>query len=160
MYGRRVEAFGPGRRHLYLPGPHRGVWNHAGLQGTTEVIVCEALIDAMSFWSAGKRNVTSAYGVNGFTQDHRRVILQSGVKRVFIAFDADEAGDRGAAQLAMRLGGEGIACARVTFPHRTDANTFAQQATPTGSNLGYLIDHAIPLCDAKEGTNGDDHVAR
>lgn len=34
--------------HLYLPGPHRGVWNERGLVGQAEVILTEALIDAMT----------------------------------------------------------------------------------------------------------------
>jgi DNA primase len=36
-----------------------------------EIILCESLIDALTFWCAGFRNVTASYGVNGFTDDHR-----------------------------------------------------------------------------------------
>lgn len=36
--------------HLYLPGPHRGVFNRAGIMGADEVILAEALIDALTFW--------------------------------------------------------------------------------------------------------------
>ena len=46
--------------HLYLPGPHRGVWNIEALQASKEVILCEALIDALTFWCAGYRNVTAS----------------------------------------------------------------------------------------------------
>ena len=46
-------------KHLYLPGLHRGVFNREGLEGQAEIILCEALIDAMTFWAAGYRNVTS-----------------------------------------------------------------------------------------------------
>jgi DNA primase len=53
---------------LYLPGPHRGLWNPACL-GSREVILCEALIDALTFWTHGFRNVTTAYGVEGFTEE-------------------------------------------------------------------------------------------
>jgi DNA primase len=56
--------------HLYLPGPHRGVFNIEALQASHEVILCEALIDALTFWCTGFRNVTSSYGVEGFTEDH------------------------------------------------------------------------------------------
>src|ERR1700678_4304564 len=56
-------------KHLYLPGPHRGVFNREGLEGQPEIILCEALIDAMTFWAAGYRNVTSCYGVNGMTEE-------------------------------------------------------------------------------------------
>ncbi|MGH9908738.1 MAG: CHC2 zinc finger domain-containing protein, partial [Pyrinomonadaceae bacterium] len=48
--------------HLYLPGPHRGVWNVEALQASKEIILCEALIDALTFWCAGYRNVTASYG--------------------------------------------------------------------------------------------------
>ncbi|MGC8486588.1 MAG: DNA primase, partial [Candidatus Baltobacteraceae bacterium] len=74
MYGRKIT---PRLRegtpdHLYLPGAHRGVWNEEALAASKEIILCEALIDALTFWCAGFRNVTASYGVNGFTEDHRR----------------------------------------------------------------------------------------
>ena len=64
VYGRKIgERLRKGTpRHLYLPGPHRGVWNIAALQRSKEVILCESLIDALTFWCAGYRNVTSSYG--------------------------------------------------------------------------------------------------
>jgi DNA primase catalytic core len=73
MYGRKIT---PNLRagtpdHLYLPGAHRGVWNEEALAASKEIILCEALIDALTFWCAGYRNVTSSYGVNGFTDEHR-----------------------------------------------------------------------------------------
>src|SRR5437879_10024678 len=89
--------------HLYLPGPHRGVWNAAALGTTREVILCEALIDALTFWCAGYRNVTSSYGVEGFTADHLTAFKQHGIERVLIAYDRDEAGDRAAEKLAAQL---------------------------------------------------------
>src|SRR5688572_5323383 len=70
-YGRKVnQQLRPGTpKHLYLPGPHRGVFNREGLDGANEVILCEALFDAMTFWCAGFRNVTSCYGVHGMTDE-------------------------------------------------------------------------------------------
>lgn len=67
MYGRKITS---GLRegtplHLYLPGEHRAVWNGQSLAGQREWLVCEALIDALTFWCAGFRSVTAAYGVNG-----------------------------------------------------------------------------------------------
>lgn len=32
----------------HLPGPHQGVWNVQALQASKEIILCEALIDAMT----------------------------------------------------------------------------------------------------------------
>lgn len=42
LYGRSIE----GRRHLYLPGERRGIFNPQGAQNTDEVIVTESVIDA------------------------------------------------------------------------------------------------------------------
>jgi DNA primase len=127
MYGRKVtRALRAGTPdHLYLPGPHRGVWNEQGLAGSGgEVIVCEALIDAMSVWVAGYRNVTAAYGVEGFTEEHLAAFSRHGIGRVLIAYDRDGAGDRAAVQLAVRLTGAGMDCFRVQFPQGMDANAF------------------------------------
>ena len=71
MYGRKIT---PNLRagtpdHLYLPGPLRGVWNEQALIASKEIILCEALIDALTFWCAGYRNVTTIYGVNNFTDE-------------------------------------------------------------------------------------------
>ena len=64
MYGRKIG--GDLRKgtplHMYLPGTHGGVWNEQALIGSSSVVLCESLIDAMSFWVAGVRNVTAAYG--------------------------------------------------------------------------------------------------
>jgi len=98
VYGRKIT---PGLRagtplHLYLPGPHRGVFNEQGFVGQEEVILCEALIDALTFWCAGYRNVTSSYGIEGFTEDHIEALKRHGIKRVLIAYDADDAGNSAA----------------------------------------------------------------
>src|SRR6266705_2482085 len=97
-------------KHLYLPGPHRGVLNREGLEGQEEVILCEALIDALTFWAAGFRNVTSCYGINGFTDELLAALKGCSAQRILIAFDRDEAGDRGAEALAKRLTAEGFDC--------------------------------------------------
>jgi DNA primase len=81
MYGRKIT---PGLRegtplHLYLPGPHKGVWNEEALAVSKEIILCEALIDALTFWCADYRNVTASYGVNGFTNDHREAFMSEAV---------------------------------------------------------------------------------
>lgn len=96
MYGRKIgERLRAGTPlHLYLPGPHRGVWNEAALTESKEVILTESLIDALTFWAAGFRNVTAAYGVSGFTDEHRQALRRHGTERVLIAYDRDEASGR------------------------------------------------------------------
>jgi DNA primase catalytic core len=144
MYGRKIT---PNLRegtpdHLYLPGEHRGVWNEEALIASKEIVICEALIDALTFWVAGFRNVTASYGVNGFTADHRRAFEQYGTGRVFIAYDRDEAGEKAAAALAEELIGMGIECFRVQFPKGMDANEYARKVTPAAKSLGVLLNKA------------------
>jgi hypothetical protein len=141
VYGRKItQGLRPGTPlHLYLPGPHRGVWNAAALGTTSEVILCEALIDALTFWCAGYRNVTAAYGVEGFTPDHMTLLKQCGAQRVLIAYDRDEAGDRAAEKLAAQLTAEGLDCYRVLFPKGMDANEYALKVTPAVKSLGVAI---------------------
>src|SRR6185437_3959285 len=105
VYGRKITPnLRPGTPlHLYLPGPHHGVWNWEALAASREVILCEALIDAMTFWCAGYRNVTASYGVEGFTDDHLEAFKRHGVERILIAYDHDAAGDKAADKLASRL---------------------------------------------------------
>ncbi len=151
MYGRKINqnlrAGTP--LHLYLPGPHRGVWNWEALRDSKEIILCESLIDALTFWCAGYRNVTAAYGVEGFTGDHRRAFAKWGTERVLIAFDRDEAGDRAAEKLSAELEENGIATARVLFPKGMDANEYALKVGPAEKSLGLVLRQAEWLGSGK-----------
>jgi DNA primase catalytic core len=141
MYGRKIT---PNLRagtpdHTYLPGPHRGVWNEEAFIASKEIILCEALIDALTFWVAGYRNVTASYGVNGFTADHRAAFERHGIERVYIAYDRDDAGDKAAAKLAEELMEMGVECFRVQFPKGQDANEYARVTQPAAKALGVLL---------------------
>jgi DNA primase catalytic core len=126
-------------KHLYLPGPHRGVFNREGLEGQPEIILCEALLDALTFWAAGYPHVTSCYGVNGMTDELLGALKSCGAQRILIAFDRDEAGDRGAEAIAKRLMAEGLDCFRLLFPKGMDANAYACTVKPAEKSLGLVI---------------------
>jgi DNA primase len=76
------------------------VWNEEALTISKEIILCESLIDALTFWCADHRNVTASYGVSGYTADHRAAFQRHGTKKVLILYDRDEANDKAAAALA------------------------------------------------------------
>jgi len=146
MYGRRTapnnKLTKEQPRHLYLGAPLRGVWNGSALVASKEIIVCEALIDAMTFWCAGYRNVIAAYGVNGFTEDHWAALKRHGTKRVLIAYDRDDAGNAAAEKLAVELLEAGIECFRVLFPKGMDANEYARKVQPVDKSLGLVLQQA------------------
>jgi DNA primase len=141
MYGRKVTAnLRPGTPdRLYLPGEHRGVWNEEALAASKDIIFCEAMIHALTFWFC---NVTASYGVNGFTADHRAAFERYGMERVYIAYDRDQAGDSAAAKLAKELIEMGIECFRVQFRKDMDANEYARKVMPAAKSLGVLLNIA------------------
>jgi DNA primase catalytic core len=147
LYGRRLTDHArPGvPRHLYLPGPLRGVFNVAALASAAELILCEALLDALTFWAAGYREVTASYGVEGFTAEHLTTVQRLGIARLLIAYDADEAGDRAAEALAHELAPHGIACARLVFPRGLDANAYALTVASPAEAFGTLLAAAVPI---------------
>ena len=142
MYGRTIAEMHSVSKHMYLPGPHRGVFNLEGVSSSKEVILCEALIDALTFWSAGFRNVTSSFGVEGFTDEMLAAFKKHQVARVLVAYDRDDAGDAAAAKIIERLRGEDIECARVLFPRGMDANSYALKVQPAAKALRVVVEQA------------------
>jgi len=144
MYGRKInEHLREGTpKHLYLPGAHRGVWNEEALGSSKEIILCESLIDALTFWCAGFRHVTAAYGVEGFTDDHRAAFRKHGTERVLIAYDRDAAGDGAAEKLGVELAAMGMEVLRVVFPKGMDANEYALKVQPAAQSLGLVLRQA------------------
>ncbi len=152
VYGRKVL----GKRlrkecaqHLYLPGPHQGVWNAKAVQHSKEVICCESLIDAMTFWCNGFRNVTTSYGTSGFTDDHLKLFIECGVEKVLIAYDRDKAGNSAAEKLSKILNDKGMDTYRVLFPKGMDANEYARQVKPAQKSLGLALRKAEWLGNGK-----------
>jgi len=143
MYGRKIT---PNLRkgtplHLYLQGPHEGIWNADALN-ESELILCEAPFDALTFWVNGFKNVTFIYGTEGFTDELFDAIRTKKVRRVRIAYDADDAGNRAAARDAIRLTAHGVEVFRVKFPWGMDANEYAQKVQPADKSLQVLLNAA------------------
>ena len=141
VYGRKITRnLRKGTpNHLYLPGPMKGVFNIEAFAASDEMILCEALIDAMTFWVAGYRNVTAAFGTNGLTDVLLTAFKTHGVKRVLVAYDRDAAGDKASTDAAEKLTAVGIEAFRILFPKGMDANAYACAVKPASQSLGALI---------------------
>jgi DNA primase len=137
FYGRRAQR--GDLKHLYLPGPHRGLFNPACFQ-EQEIILCEAVLDALTFWANGFKNVTCLYGTEGFTDELWEAVRKA--RRVHIAYDADDAGDRAAQRDAERFKAHGIEVYRVKFPHGMDANEYGCKVKPADKSLALLLNAA------------------
>ena len=141
VYGRRVGPQKSKIYHLYLPGPHVGIFNPACLKNRS-IILTESIIDALTFWSNGFKNVTSIYGTSGFTDELFEALIASKTEKVHFAYDNDAAGNRAAERDTSRLQSVGIECFRIKFPHGMDANEYALKVTPASKSLQILINGA------------------
>jgi len=140
IYGRRTSF--PSReapRHLYLPGPHAGVWNAGGVKEAKEWLLCESLIDALSLWVNGYKNVTASYGVNGFTPDHWKLLRLCRPERIVICYDNDDGGNRAANELAQQLEPEGIEAWRIELAARSDVNDLVRASNDAPAVLASLL---------------------
>lgn len=130
IYGRNIE----GSQHLYLPGPHRGVLNAKAAEVFNDIILTEAVLDALSLYAIGVQNVFPCYGTGGFTDDHRTTLKNT--RRIFLAFDNDEAGENAAKKLADRLTADGKECHRIHIPlmdgHVKDLNDYTRHLRGQG----------------------------
>jgi DNA primase catalytic core len=97
IYGRRVTDAEPS--HLYLPGPHRGVFNGAAAKTSQSLFITEAIFDALSLWQAGFKNAIALYGAHGWTDDHAQLLKANGTTEVYLALDNDKAGEEATARL-------------------------------------------------------------
>jgi DNA primase catalytic core len=141
FYGRRSQR--GTLRHLYPPGPHRGLFNRQCLLPSAEIILCEAVFDALTFCAHGFGNATCLFGTEGFTEELWETVSRNrGMKRVRIAYDADDAGERAAQRDAERFRAHGIEVYRIKFPWGMDANEYACKVKPADKSLALLINSA------------------
>jgi len=147
VYGRSIDD-SSSVPHLYLPGPHRGVFNWQAAKRSRELFLTEGIIDALSIYQAGCRDVISLYGVKGLTPDHLSLFRKYRTKKILFTFDNDAAGEEACQTIAEAL--SPAECARVVFPVK-DANEFFRDHT--GDDFKALCAQALPVVVIKETGN-------
>ena len=165
MYGRKTRSVtAPTQPHLYLPGPHAGIWNPDALAGG-ELILCEAPLDALTFWVNGYKNVTFIFGTEAFPDYLFDAMLTHRIKTVRLAYDADDSGDRAAKRDIERLTSSGIEVYRIKFPRKMDVNEYARKVSPAEKSLALAIKSAewckgaVDTTHTRPGVNIDNNLA-
>jgi hypothetical protein len=143
IYGRKITPnLRKGTpRHLYLPGQRQGIWNADAFE-SSELILCEAPIDALTFVSNGFADTTFIHGPQGFTQELFDALIKHHVRRIRIAYDNDKEGNLAAERDAQRLASAGIEVFRIRFPRGMDANAYALKFKPASPSLQGVIGSA------------------
>jgi len=112
-HGQRIK------NHLY------GLWLVVKLKRFDEVFVVESEIDALTLWQNGKSAV--AMGGSSLTEEQRRLVLMTGIKRIVIATDNDAAGEKAKQSIIKKLAGF-VDLAEIIFPkNRKDINNFSTE---------------------------------
>lgn len=136
-------------KHQYLPGPHKGIFNSRALVAK-EIIITESIIDALSLMTLGYRNVIAAYGSQGFTEEIKERLVQAGCEKLYVAFDADNAGNRGAEKIVEKLRNTAIQIYRVSFPDGFDPNEFIRKTENAAAVFKDLIINSSLISLAEE----------
>ena len=127
LYGRTIDDTHE-IKHLYLPGKRSGLVNRQAVNRSQTIILTESIIDALTLYDQGFKNVMPIYGVNGFTDDHLSSFNHK-VKEVYLSFDADESGQKAAASLSLQLKEKDILPYTVELPVK-DINIYFKRHTP------------------------------
>ena len=143
LYGRRINPRAK-VKHLFLPGPKRGVLNHQVLRTASSVFVVEGVLDAFSLWVAGVRNVTCLYGTAGVTPDLLKALNESNVRELWLCVDADRAGDEAVERITEQTQGR-FNISRVLLPAGSDPNSIL--VNEGASVLRSLVDCRQPLTE-------------
>ena len=147
LYGRKItEGLRKGTPlHLYLERPKSGVWNGAALIHQREIILCEAIIDALTLWCAGFRNVTCTHGAGSVNEDLIALLHEAKPRWVILAQDNDPAGNEAAQKLAARLAEMGIGTKRLPLPPGVDVNAYACQSADVSRAFASLLEDAAVM---------------
>jgi CHC2 zinc finger/Toprim-like/DNA primase catalytic core, N-terminal domain len=140
-------------KHLYLAGPDCDVFNEDAFVDSKEIVLCEARIDALSFWRHGIKNVTACRGVH-LSDALLDAFVRHGTERCYIAFDRDQAGEAGAVKAAEKLMAAGVECFRVLFPKGMDANEVTMKMQPADKTLALFVRSAEWIGGGKKSPSG------
>ncbi len=127
LYGRNIDPEN-GVNHLYLSGSRQGIVNRQAVKRSSTIILTESIIDALTLYDQGFKNVIPAYGVNGLTDDHL-LFFNGSVKEIYTCFDSDLAGKDGATKAAEQLQNINITVHTVILLDK-DINIYFNRHTP------------------------------
>jgi len=127
-------------KHKYLPGPHKGIFNLDAVKNSSEIYLCECVIDALSLFQMGIENVTCTFGKGNLTDEIINTLAEY-IKRVFIVYDNDGDNDQSAEKTADILTSKGLVVERLILPKEIkDVNDYFVEAVKAG----------LPLTEIKE----------
>jgi len=133
------------------------IFNLDAVRISDEIILCQSVIDALSFWCAGYRNVSCTFGLDGDTSEFKSALQQYSTERVLIAYSATSVGDAAATELAEQLISSGIDAYRIELPRSFDINEYVVNTGAPHDSLGQLIRKAVWMGNGKAPVSSERH---
>jgi len=100
------------------------LFNSDVIEGAEEVFITEGEIDCLTLWEHGNKNVVGVtIGAGSFNPEWIDQLFK--VKKIYLIYDPDEAGQKGAREVARRLGYD--RCFNVLLPEGQDVNDFFKE---------------------------------
>lgn len=106
-------------------------------------IVVEGYMDAIAFWRAGVKNVVAPLGTALTAEQAQKLVRLT--KKIFLCFDADEAGERAAVRSLEVFLGLGVAPFRIVIPSGKDPDDLLASEGPEAVKA--LVSAAVPMLD-------------
>ena len=125
MYGRRLNPKAK-VRHLFLPGPKRGVLNWQSLSEAKAVICAKVRFDALSLWVAGLREHLQSVRDQRIAANLNRHLRASTVRELQLCLDADRAGDEALERITSEVN-DRFRVSRILLPDGSDPNDLASR---------------------------------
>ena len=103
------------------------------------VYLCEGEIDALSLWDKGEKNaIATTTGAGSF--DPAWIDQLKDIKKIIVVYDPDEPGQKGAREVARRLGYD--RCFNVILPDGQDVNEYFTAGNTIADFITYVSDNA------------------
>jgi DNA primase len=121
MYGRRLRNDAE-VRHLYLPGARQGVLNWQSLKASNSIVLTEGVLDALSCWQAGVRDVTCLHGLQAPSERFLELLKRFDVREVTLCLDGDQAAQKAVERLTEGLQKLDLTVFFAAMPEHQDPN--------------------------------------
>lgn len=100
------------------------LFNEDAIEGAEELFITEGEIDCLTLWDRGVKNVVGVTtGAGSFNPVWVDQLAR--IKRIYLVYDADEKGQKGAREVGRRLGYD--RCFNVLLPEGLDINDFFKE---------------------------------
>lgn len=113
------------------------------IDASAGAVVVEGYMDAIAFWRAGIKNVVAPLGTALTAEQAQKLVRLT--QKIYLCFDADEAGERAAARALDVLLPLGVSPLRIVVPSGKDPDDLLASEGPEA--LRRLLDSAEPMLE-------------